>query len=542
MKTFGFWSGHDASACILEDGRPVLHLELERHTRVKEGPGDSIKLLRDHWSDMDDVIGISTCYQPSGIMEHRDSWEYMKGVAPLYVCGHHEAHAAHAFYSSNFENALILTTDGGGIENAEGFTAGITGWHGSGTKLTPLFKAPLEITNVGGIWSRCTRYIFSYESGWPFGNQSGTTMALAALGSSKRYIEDFRAIFFDKNHMNMATMQPAGHVKGMSAKDPLRPRHPYLGRFEDDIRLDPQAKFDIAAALQQATEEYLFRWIELLLSKVPEAEYLCLAGGVSLNSVMTGKIQQAFPKLKGVFIPPVPYDGGLTIGSAQWTWHHKLGQSRVKWDDAFCTYLGNKYTKQDVDDAIINAPIELDVIKADDSFVCDRIAEGAVVSVYNGAAESGRRALGNRSILADPRKESTKDRVNERVKKRQSFRPFAPSILRERVSEWFERDVDAPYMEFVLKFKEEKRHLVPAVVHADGSARLQTVTEKNNPWYYGFIQTWEKKTGVPIILNTSFNDREPIVNSPVHAINCFSKTDIDFLYFPEYEMLVCKKK
>lgn len=541
MKIFGFWSGHDASACVLDDGRPQLHLELERHTRVKEGPGDSIKLLTDHWKDMDSVLGIATCFQPSGIMEYQQTWNVMKEIAPLYVCGHHEAHAAHAFYSSNFENAVILTTDGGGIENAEGFTAGITGWSGVGTRLHNVFRVPLDMCNVGGIWSRCTRYIFGYEAGWPYGNQSGTTMALAALGDPQKYINDFRAMFYDQEHMSAATMHPIGHVKGMSSRDPKRPRHPYLGKFEDVAKVNEQAKFDMAASLQLATEEYIFKWIEHLLNQVPGAEYLCLAGGVSLNSVMTGKIIERFPQLKAVFIPPVPYDGGLTLGAAQWTWHHRLGGARVKWDGAFPTYLGNEYTKEDVIDAIKNAPSELHMMEADDVFICDRIAEGAVVSVYNGRAESGRRALGNRSILADPRNAATKDRVNERVKKRQSFRPFAPSILREKVTEWFERDIDAPYMEFVIKFREEKRELVPAVVHFDGSARLQTVSQENNPWYYSFIKTWESKTGVPIILNTSFNDREPIVNSPIHAVNCFCKTDIDFVYFPEYKIVACKR-
>ena len=164
-----------------------------------------------------------------------------------------------------------------------------------------------------------------------------------------------------------------------------------------------------------------------------------------------------------------------------------------------------------------------------------------VISVYGGGSESGRRALGNRSILADPRSENMKDIINDKVKHRQWFRPFAPSILREDVSDWFQKDVDSPYMTTVIKFKEEVRDKVPAVVHTDGSARLQTVTENDNKWYYNFIKKFKEKTGIPIVLNTSFNDREPIVETPEHAINCFLRTDIDYLYFNEPKILLKKK-
>ena len=164
----------------------------------------------------------------------------------------------------------------------------------------------------------------------------------------------------------------------------------------------------------------------------------------------------------------------------------------------------------------------------------------SIISVFSAGSESGRRALGNRSILADPRNPDMKDIINEKVKHRQWFRPFAPSILREKVSEWFEHDISSPYMSFVVPFKEEVRDKVPAVVHFDGTARLQTVTENDNKWYYDFLKTWEEVSGVPIVLNTSFNDREPIVETPEHAINCFLKTDIDYLYFADFEILVSK--
>lgn len=174
----------------------------------------------------------------------------------------------------------------------------------------------------------------------------------------------------------------------------------------------------------------------------------------------------------------------------------------------------------------------------DDSRVVELLLNQKIVSVFGGGAEAGRRALGNRSILADPRNPAMKDTINEKVKHRESFRPFAPSILREHVEDWFYHDVDSPYMSFAVEVRKEKRALIPAVVHKDGTARLQTVTEKGNVWYYNFLKLWHSASGVPILLNTSFNDREPIVETPDHAITCFLKTDIDCLYFYEHGILV----
>ena len=161
---------------------------------------------------------------------------------------------------------------------------------------------------------------------------------------------------------------------------------------------------------------------------------------------------------------------------------------------------------------------------------------------FGEGSESGRRALGNRSIICDPRSQKMKDMINEKVKHRQWFRPFAPSILREHVKDWFTKDVDSPYMTTVLDWKEEVKDKVPAVVHLNGTARLQTVTENDNKWYYNFIKKFYDRTGVPVLLNTSFNDREPIVETPEHAINCFMGTNIDYLYFRDFGILVCKKE
>tara|TARA_Y100000004_G_C8897238_1_gene404725 strand:- start:422 stop:1198 length:777 start_codon:yes stop_codon:yes gene_type:complete len=258
---------------------------------------------------------------------------------------------------------------------------------------------------------------------------------------------------------------------------------------------------------------------------------------------MVGKLYDWYPQIKDIYICPVPYDAGLAIGAAQYVWHQTLNNPRIKWEDNNTPYLGKIYDKTEVKLAINNFLNKIDYKEISDDEVVDLLSnnEGNVISVYGGGSESGRRALGNRSILADPRNPKMKDIINEKVKHRQWYRPFAPSILKEDTSDWFERDVNSPYMTAVIKFKEEVRDKVPAVCHFDGSARLQTVTEKDNRWYYNFIKKFKDKTNVPIVLNTSFNDREPIVETPTHAINCFLGTNIDYLYFRDFGIILTKK-
>ena len=256
-----------------------------------------------------------------------------------------------------------------------------------------------------------------------------------------------------------------------------------------------------------------------------------------------GKLLDEFDgRIDNVYIPPVPYDGGLAIGAAQILWHEVLGNPRVEWNKNFTPYLGETWDREHIDEVLEEYKDQVEVSEASVDDLIEMLADGKIVSVFNEGSESGRRALGNRSILVDPRSTTMKDTINEKVKHRAWFRPFAPSILFDHVDEWFERNQESPYMQFVLKFKEEKRDLVPAVVHEDGTARLQTVRKEDNEWYYNFLTKWNEKTGVPIILNTSFNDREPICENAKHAVNCFLGTQIDNLFFPEHGILVSRKE
>ena len=297
-----------------------------------------------------------------------------------------------------------------------------------------------------------------------------------------------------------------------------------------------QDKFDIAASLQKATEVATRQFMQKYIDKY-HPDNICLSGGVSLNCLMTGKMLEWWPQIN-FYADPIPYDGGLSLGAARYLWHHILDNPRIKWKDDTSSYLGPNYNNEDVLTALKNSDCKWN--KTTDKDVIDLICDQKIISVFGGGSESGRRALGNRSILADPRNENMKDIINEKVKHRQWFRPFAPSILKEEVKNWFEQDINSPYMSFVVKFKKSVRDKAKAVVHFDGSGRLQTVTENNNKWYYNFIKEFKNKTGVPILLNTSFNDREPIVETPQDAIKCFKGTDIDYLYFYDHNILVKK--
>jgi len=548
MKILGAWSGHDCSYCILEDGVPVIHDEFERFIREKEPAGDSISFLLDSCDEkIDDIKYVGTVLPYSKLTNNKSSFEKIKSITgdnkgSIFAIGHHQSHAANAFFSSNLKEAVIVTFDGGGVEQ-NNFVTACTIWHGKENKIAPIHSFPIGEFNIGGIWTRTTRYVFNLQSGWPRGHQAGTVMAMAALGDPAKYFQDFMKMLTVDNQI--ASHKPAGQPPGANVG--TDPEHPYLQKYREIADSSEQEKFDLAAGLQAATESVVQQTLSSLFEQVQKQLNvdhidLCVSGGVMLNSVMTGKFKEWFPFLRNVYIPPVPTDAGLTIGAAQYIWHHVLDNPRIDWKDNFTPYLGKTYSKKEVNSAIKKRSNEVIVEKnkTDDDLI-GLLDDQHIVSVFGGGSESGRRALGNRSILADPRDSEMKQKINDKVKHRQWFRPFAPSILREEVKNWFTRDISSPYMNFVLFFKEEVRDSVPAVVHIDGSARLQTVTKSDNGWYYGLLKKWQQKTSVPILLNTSFNDREPICETPAHAIDCFLRTNIDYLYFYDYDILVGKK-
>lgn len=535
MSIAGFWSGHDCSFCILENGVPTIHAEYERYIREKEPHGDALAFMRRTLSDeeISKVTCIATCFPVRYFEKYPESFKwFQESGKQMYIMGHHQSHASHAFYSSKFENATVLTIDGGGVETNDGHETSTTIWHGKDKKLQRIHVYQPNQINIGGLWTRVTRYIFKLQNGWPYGHQAGSVMAMASMGDPALYFDDFLKML--TQDVLISSAKPSGQPVGayVPGKDPV---HPYLEPWSKIADRSEQDKFDLAAGLQAATEAVIQKLVQSAIDTNPGVRNLCIAGGVSLNSVAIGKIRGWFPdRLDEVFVPPVPYDGGLSLGAAQFSYHHALENKRIAWEDNASPYLG------EIHEITGKYPgtVTLTVTQSD---VIDFLEAGEIVAVYNGRSESGRRALGNRSILADPRGKDMKDKINKKVKHRQWYRPFAPSILRSEVTNWFVEDVDSPYMTHVIEFKDEAKEKVPAVVHINGTARLQTVSKNDNEWYHGLLTHWFERTGVPILLNTSFNDREPICETPEHAVNCFLGTDIDCLYFPEKGILLRKE-
>jgi len=535
----GFWSGHDCSYCILKNGQPILHEEYERFIREKEPKGDSLKLLVENFSNHKDISHFATCFPIKIAQQYPSFDEVMHEIwdndQEFHAVGHHQAHAANAFFSSKFNESLILTIDGGGIENQNNLSSSFTVWRGKDNKIQEVDTVPSEKINVGSVWTRCTRYIFNLQSGWPTGHQAGTVMAMAALGDPEKYKSDFYKMLTED--LLKASRKP--HDQPIGANQNNNPIHPYLNPWVQIAIRGEQEKFDLAAGLQSATELFLEETLKKYIDPTKDKN-LCLSGGVVLNSVFVGKIKQMFPNIENIYVTATPHDGGLAIGSAQYVWYQVLDNPREITEKNLTPYLGRKYTKEQVLNCV-KSNKEIVYRDCNDDKIVDLLYDQKIISVFHGGSESGRRALGNRSILADPRSQDMKDKVNLKVKHRQWFRPFAPSVLRSHVSDWFEDDVESPYMSLVSKIKKDCCEKIPAIVHFDRTARLQTVTKEDNKWYHNLLTKWNEKSGVPILLNTSFNDKEPICETPDHALSCFLGTEIDFLYFADYGILVSKK-
>jgi len=546
MKIVGFHCAHDASYSVLENGIPIVHNELERFNRRKNTVEDSIKFFLDNDENVEDIQYMTT-HRTGGMVKfnYMDSFNeceeiVKKNGGELFILGHHQSHAANAFFTSNMKEALIVTIDGGGVDNENGelhskskidkvgfgsIITCTTFWYGKDNKIEPIKMIEKSKINLGLDWALCTSKIFGLGT-WrdPRGDQAGTVMGMAALGNPDKYISHFERKLTDGLIEN----------DGNGAVNLV-----YLNK---EANKKEQNRFDISASLQKETETVIKTLLTPYIEKY-KPKNLCLSGGVSLNCVFVGKMFDWFPGIN-IFVDPVPYDAGLSLGSSRYVWHQILDNPRIyDTPQNWSPYLGYEYQYDTIQEQLDIYKDKIKYEEVDDDYVVDLlIRDDNVISVYGGGSESGRRALGNRSILADPRSPNMKDIINEKVKHRQWFRPFAPSVLRDYVKNWFIHDVDSPYMNVAMKFKKGMSKKVPAVVHFDDTARLQTVSKEDNEWYYNFIDNFRKKTGVPIILNTSFNDREPIVETPEHAINCFLRTDIDYLYFRDFGIIVNKRQ
>jgi carbamoyltransferase len=455
--------------------------------------------------------------------------------ATFHLVGHHRSHLASAFYVSPFEEAACLSIDGFGdfvsMQRAVG----------RDRDLQPIDEVVFP-HSLGLFYTAITQYLgfLKYGEEWKM-------MGLAPYGKP-RHVEQLRRLIhptpgggyaLDTSYFVHAT---EGIEMSWEEGSPFLGRvySPKLVELLGPARQAEDPEFfgrwaDVAASAQQVFEEIYFHVLNDLHART-RLNRLALAGGCALNSAANGKIFERTP-FKEVFVQPAAGDDGTAVGAAFWIEHAVLRRPRGY-------VMEHAFTGPSFEDDAVKAAIEraragaawdagVTVAHLEDAAlfreVAASVASGRVVGWFQGAMEWGPRALGNRSIVADPRRADMKDILNTRIKHRETYRPFAPSVLEERVGAYFERTEPSPFMTFVYKVREEQRRVVPAITHVDDTGRLQTVSAKTNPRYHALISEFERQTGVGMVLNTSFNEHEPIVTTPGDAINCYLKTRMDVL-------------
>jgi carbamoyltransferase len=573
MNILGINAYHgNASAALVCDGKLVAAVEEERFNRVKYAAGFPAAAIRYclkeagiTLADLDHVavprnpyarLGTKLFYalrMPSFARERAKVITKFTGIpkalaeafdtdptklkSKFHRVEHHQAHLASTFFVSPFEQAALLSADGLGD-----FASSMWGL-GSGNRMR-IDGAIAFPHSLGLYYSAVTQYLGFLK----FGDEY-KVMGLAAYGQPA-YLEPFRDIlrfggnggdFGFKLGLDYFTHHRTGPEMSWAESD----QTPILGKmFSDNMpRLlcaparqpdEPleQRHRDLASTLQARLEEVYLGMLQKLAAKTG-AKAVCLAGGVAFNCVANGKIFDATP-FEQVYVHPAAGDAGLAVGAAYYIWHQILGQPR-----SFAmnhAYWGPGYSPEEVRAAVKASSVShggYTIAELHEEELLRRtaaiIAEGKILGWYQGRAEWGPRALGNRSIVADPRRPEMKEILNRRIKHREIFRPFAPSILAEKTGEWFEKSHPSPFMSLAYSVLPDKRDKIPAPTHVDGTGRLQTVTREANPRFYALISEFERQTGVPIVLNTSFNDNEPIVCRPEEALDCFLRTQMDAL-------------
>jgi carbamoyltransferase len=573
MNILGINAYHgNASAALVCDGRLVAAVEEERFNRVKYAAGFPAAAIRYclkeggiGLSDIDHVAVPRNPYarlatklfyavrMPSFARERVRVISKFTGIptalawafdsdpakikATFHRVEHHQAHLASTFFVSPFENAALLSADGLGD-----FASSMWGT-GRGNRMH-IDNAIAFPHSLGLYYSAVTQYLGFLK----FGDEY-KVMGLAAYGQPEN-LEAFRDIVrFSPNSgefgfrlgLDYFTHHKTGPEMSWAESD----KTPTLGKMFSDAmpkRLggparQPQEPLEqrhrnLAASLQARLEEVYLGMLKKLAGKTG-AKAVCLAGGVAFNCVANGKIFDQTP-FEEVYVHPAAGDAGLAVGAAYYIWHQVLGKPRSFVMDH--AYWGPAYTEDEVRATIRSSEVSKDgytLTELPEPELMKRtaaiIAEGKILGWYQGRAEWGPRALGNRSIVADPRRPEMKEILNQRIKHREIFRPFAPSVLAERTGEWFEKSHPSPFMTLAYSVRAEKRDKIPAPTHVDGTGRLQTVTPEANPRYHALIREFERQTGVPVVLNTSFNDNEPIVCRPQEALDCFVRTKMDAL-------------
>ena len=558
----------DASAAIIKDGELITAVEEERFNRKKHCAGfptvairycleaanispdqlDHVGISRDPSAHLHKKILFSITRLPnlSGLISERLAnaarlldlrQELARALAvpaefraQFHKVEHHKAHMASCFLVSPFERAAILSIDGFGDFISTMWGVG----EGAGIKVLGHVEYP---HSVGIVYTATSQYL-----GFPKYGDEGKVMGLAPYGRS-RYLEQFREIVrTDNGRFKLNLDYFRHHSEGVDMT--WDEGSPTIGRIFSDKFVEafgparsagePLGSLheDIAASLQARLEEVSFHILRQLHEQT-RADQVCVAGGVAFNSVMNGKIPLHTP-FRQVYLQPAAGDAGTAVGVCYYIYNILLQHPRSFVMEH--AYTGPEFANGRIESVVKGSGLQYRELSNSELTwaAAQAIADGNIVGWFQGRMEFGPRALGNRSIVVDPRRAEMKDILNARIKKREPFRPFAPSILEERVGEYFEQTHPSPTMLMVHQVRKEKRDLIPAVTHVDGSGRLQTVSRNTNPIYHQLISDFEQLTGVPVVLNTSFNEDEPIVCTPEEALSCFQRTRMDVLFLGNY--------
>jgi carbamoyltransferase len=570
MNILGINAFHgDASACLVQDGQLTVAVEEERYKRIKHWagfPADSIR----HCLNMagikpQEIDHIAVSFNPKAnltkkiaftlqhlpstntiidrLRKQKKGFSIRQQVAQalgvdetvitsnVHNLEHHSTHFASTFFLSPFAESAILSIDGMGD-----FVSTLLG---SGNDIhLEYYDRTYFPHSLGFLYNAITLYL-----GFTAYGDEYKVMGLAPYGQP-HYLDAFRRMIKVENASVELNLEFFNHHKfgiSMNWQDGIPVISPFhsekleevLGKSRKPGEELTERHQNIAASLQAITEEIIFTLLQRLHDRYP-SDNLCMAGGVAMNSVANGKIQK-FTPFKRVFVPAGAADNGTCIGAAFYVWHRLLKKPRefqlthALWGDSF--------SNADIKQAI--SALSLPAIFLEEQELLEKVANqinaGKVVGWFQGRMEFGARALGNRSLLADPRRADMRDIINAKIKFREKFRPFAPSILEEFVQDYFEVfDLSVPFMEKVYPVKYEKRSIIPAVTHVDGSGRLQTVSKNTNPLYWHLIHTFFQISGVPLVLNTSLNENEPIVCTPTEALSCFLRTSMDVIVLGNY--------
>ena len=570
-----------ASACLLRDGELVAAAEEERFVRVKYWAGFPAQAIQYCLAEAGisayELAHVGISRNPNANL-HKKLWfalrqrpglEFIRDrlanaakvrdpraaliealqlqparvQAVFHNVEHHLAHMASAFFVSPFQEAAILSVDGMGD-----FVSTMWGV-GRGERLHVLGEIGFP-HSLGIFYTAVSQWL-----GFPKYGDEGKVMGLAPYGQP-RYLNEMHKLvrLHSDGTFELHTDAFLHNARGASMSwddgSPVLgtlylpklvelfgpPREPAPDAWRDLTSHANKRYLDVAASLQGMLEQAEFGLTRMLHAQTG-LKAMCIAGGVGLNSTFNGKIRLQ-RQFEDVYVQPAASDAGTSLGVAYYIYHHLLGNSRKY-------VMSHAAVGPSFDDAAIEAALAAQSLACqsmEDSALCRTVArlieQGNVVGWFQGRMEWGPRSLGNRSILADPRREDMKAVLNARVKHREAFRPFAPSILAESTGEYFEQDYPDPFMTKVYSVRPEKRDLIPAVTHVDGTGRLQTVEQASSPLYWQLIKEFEAVTGVPDVLNTSFNDNEPIVRTPQEAIDCFLRTKMDVLVLGHH--VVCK--